>query len=260
MNIIVTSGQKYIHNNIKIGSGKLKTNYTNKKKTTGIYAAVLLTLAAILSLTYLSTRSVFNKIDDGQADKIASSNTQQELENNENSNSVVPTVKPKDDITQNDSGSEDSSAQSASSNTSSQESENQAVGYIMPVNGDILTVFSTTTPVFSKTMEDWRIHTGVDIKGAVGDSVKACASGTVEDIYTDELKGVTVVISHTDGIKSLYCGLDKAVNVEIGQKIKSGKVIGKIGTTNELEALEEPHLHFEMVKNGVQLDPLNIIK
>ncbi|MBE6904341.1 MAG: M23 family metallopeptidase [Ruminococcaceae bacterium] len=237
----------------------MKTNY-NKKKTTGIYAAVLLSLAAILSLTYLSTRSVFNRIDDDKADKIASSNAQQqELENNENSNSVVPTVKPKDDVTQSSSSSQNSSQESSSSNTAS-ETTKETVGYIMPVNGDISAVFSTTTPVFSKTMEDWRIHTGIDIKGNLGDSVKACAAGTVEDIYTDELKGVTVVLSHADGIKSLYCGLDKSVNVEIGEKIKSGKVIGKIGNTNELEALEEPHLHFEMVKNGVQLDPLNIIK
>ncbi|MPM40549.1 hypothetical protein SDC9_87193 [bioreactor metagenome] len=132
--------------------------------------------------------------------------------------------------------------------------------YVKPVSGDILCPFSLTELIYSNTMGDWRTHGGVDIKGSVGTQVKAMADGTVSDVYSDELYGQVIVIEHGDNLKSLYANLSESVIVKKGQKVSAGDVIGGIGETAMIEMAEPPHLHFETIKDGVQVDPFTYIK
>ncbi len=136
------------------------------------------------------------------------------------------------------------------------EVEKAELHYKYPLNGKISKGFSGDTLVFSKTMSDWRIHSGIDIAAEAGTDVCACADGTVEDVFTDERMGITIVLRHPDGVQSIYSNLSSGLLVEVGQSIRGGEVISSVGTSALFEAADESHLHFELTKDGTHIDPL----
>ena len=135
----------------------------------------------------------------------------------------------------------------------------EVTGIINPVNGEILKLFSDKTPVYSKTMDDWRVHDGIDISAKVGDSVFACAGGVVEDIFDDKKMGTTVIIDH-NGIKSKYQNLSPNVAVQKGDEVAEGAVIGVVGDSATYEIADAPHLHFELTDGNVQINPEKLFK
>lgn len=132
--------------------------------------------------------------------------------------------------------------------------------YIMPVQGDVITPYSPDTLLLSKTMNDWRTHAGMDIKGNVGAKVKCSNDGTVDKIYEDPLLGWTVEVKHSDGVVTRYSNLSSSVNVTAGKKVKAGDTIGGIGQTAASEGAMESHLHFEALKDGKNIDPKSLMK
>ncbi|MNP38872.1 Stage II sporulation protein Q [compost metagenome] len=79
--------------------------------------------------------------------------------------------------------------------------------------------------------------------------------GTVEKIYDDSFYGTTVIIDHGQGYKSLYANLDKDVSVKVKQVVKKSDVIGKIGNTAIGEIKDDSHVHVQIFKDGVVIDP-----
>ena len=138
--------------------------------------------------------------------------------------------------------------------------EKEAPTFQFPLNGAILKPYSGNTLIFSKTMTDWRTHSGIDIAAEAGTDVCACADGIIEDIYTDERMGITIVIDHQNGIRSVYSNLSSGLLVEIGQSISRGEVISTVGNSALFEAADESHLHLEMTKDGALVDPLTVLK
>ena len=94
-------------------------------------------------------------------------------------------------------------------------------------------------------------HPGIDIKGSVGDEVYATADGIVvrNDWYGGY--GNAVLIDHGSGLTTLYGHLSR-VNVVPGQEVKTGDVIGFMGSTGRSTG---PHVHYEIRKNGEDIDP-----
>jgi murein DD-endopeptidase MepM/ murein hydrolase activator NlpD len=129
--------------------------------------------------------------------------------------------------------------------------------FAYPVSNAAAQKFSGQTPVYSNTLKDWRVHTGVDLSTKLGEAVKSAADGTVKQVYSDELFGNTAVITHGE-IEAYYCGLDKTT-VKQGDKVKKGQQIGTVGTS-PFESADAPHLHLAMKKNGKYIDPLSVIK
>lgn len=129
------------------------------------------------------------------------------------------------------------------------------VAMIVPVTGSVGTGFSLTVPVFSETMNDWRVHQGIDYKTDGEAQVVAAADGIVESVYTSELMGLTVEIRHADGTISLYQSLSGEVQVIEGQEVLQGDIIGMTGTSADSECLVGNHLHFALIRDGVYLDP-----
>ncbi len=131
--------------------------------------------------------------------------------------------------------------------------------YTMPVGGSVTKAFSHDILVYSTTMNDYRVHNGVDISAGVGTPVKAFTDGTVEAVYEDPLLGYTVVLDHGNKTKSYYSNLTSAFpeGIEAGKKVKEGEVIGGIGESILVECAEEPHLHFEVKVNGEYVDPMS---
>ena len=131
--------------------------------------------------------------------------------------------------------------------------------FILPLQGEMLQEFSPEQLIKSKTMNDWRVHTGVDIRGDIGSQVKAAAAGIVTKAYFDDMMGVTVVIQHADGFETIYSNLQTGMLVEEGQEVRQGDVIGGVGVSAPSEISEPPHLHFEMKKDGLFVNPFDHI-
>lgn len=129
------------------------------------------------------------------------------------------------------------------------------VTMIQPVSGSVETGFSLTVPVFSETMNDWRVHQGIDYKTDGETQVVAAADGIVEGIYTSELMGLTVEIRHEDGTISLYQSLSGEIPVMEGQEVRQGDPVGMTGTSADSECLMGNHLHFAIIRDGIYLDP-----
>ncbi len=129
----------------------------------------------------------------------------------------------------------------------------------MPIEGEILNEFSDGNLVKSNTTGAWQTHNGIDIKAGVGDTVTASGAGTVSAVENDPLWGVTVSIDHGNGIVTRYCNLNSGVTVQAGQEVSDGEEIGAVGETADIESKEEPHLHFEAVKNGSYVNPQELM-
>ncbi len=131
--------------------------------------------------------------------------------------------------------------------------------FTQPCVGSLLKRFSADKPIKSKTMGDFRVHNGVDIKCTLGDSVYAAADGVVEKIYEDNLLGTTIIIAHNEEIKTEYSNMAGGDMVSIGKEIKGGNCIGCVGNTAKGELLEEAHLHFSILKDGEYVNPEDYI-
>lgn len=133
------------------------------------------------------------------------------------------------------------------------------ISFSAPIMGKVSLEFSNDKPVFSKTLQEWRTHSGVDIQGDIGAAVLAAKDGTVESVKADPRYGVTVIIEHADDYKSVYSNLSKDVSVVPGQKVKTGDVVGAIGDTAAFESLEATHVHFEILKKNICVNPCDYI-
>jgi murein DD-endopeptidase MepM/ murein hydrolase activator NlpD len=127
--------------------------------------------------------------------------------------------------------------------------------FAMPVIGDVSFEYANDKLVYSKTLEEWRTHDALDIASDRGTPVKAVADGVISEIKSDPRFGVTVVIDHKNGLKSVYSNLATDDMVTSNQKIKQGEIIGSIGNTAVFESAEQSHLHFQVLKDNVIVDP-----
>ncbi len=120
---------------------------------------------------------------------------------------------------------------------------------------------SLTAQVFSLTMGDYRTHSGVDLGTTDGTPVFAAASGTVTGITDDPFMGRTVSIAHDSGYVSYYKNLAPldVPGIAVGAAVHAGEKIGAIGESAIVEVSDEPHLHFEITKDGAPLDPLSVV-
>ena len=127
--------------------------------------------------------------------------------------------------------------------------------FALPLGTQILKDYSNGEMVSSKTMNDWRVHNGIDFTGAEGAEILAIQTGTVTNVYSDEMWGIVVEIDHSNTMTAKYCGLKSGTTLKKGENVKKGGVIGKLGTI-PVEQADGPHLHLEITVNGVITDPL----
>ena len=132
--------------------------------------------------------------------------------------------------------------------------------YIFPCPGEIIYEFSPKIPIYSPTLKDWRTHNGIDIKASLGEEVIAVNHGIVESVFEDLRYGNTVVILHSDNIKSVYSNLKDTISVNNGDKIEKGSVIAHVGDTALFETIADTHLHFELIVNGSYVNPEDYLK
>ncbi len=180
----------------------------------------------------------------------------QEVSLSTDTSSIVSTVSDSQSaVTDSDPISDTESVESSDSAVNAPVDDPEDVAMIQPVSGTLGTNFSLTVPVFSETMNDWRVHQGIDYLTEGEVEVCAVADGIVENVYTSELMGLTVEIRHADDTLSIYQSLSGEAKVIEGQEVKQGDVLGLTGTSADSECLEGNHLHFALLRKGVYLDP-----
>lgn len=126
-----------------------------------------------------------------------------------------------------------------------------------PASGYISREFSKDELLYTPTMNDFRTHDGIDITGDIGSPVCAFADGEIADIYNDPFMGMTVVITHSGGLVSCYSNLSEDIpaDIYVGASVSVGDTIGGIGESAIIESAEVPHVHFEIYKDEVCVNP-----
>lgn len=132
--------------------------------------------------------------------------------------------------------------------------------FTMPVEGEVVKKYGKDKLIYSDTLKEWTTHLGIDIKADKTTIVKASTDGKIKSIKNDPRYGLTVVIEHINGFSSVYSNLLTAEFVVVGEDVKSGQTIGTVGNSATFEILDNPHLHFEILKDGNSIDPEMYIK
>ena len=129
--------------------------------------------------------------------------------------------------------------------------------FVLPVKGILSKKHDTSLQTYSATMDDYRVHSGIDIVTSEGASVYAAADGIVSQIWNDPLMGSCIAISHSDKCYTIYKNLSEnsVEGIEEGANVSKGQLIASVGNTAMIEIAEEPHLHFEMTVEGKSVDP-----
>lgn len=128
--------------------------------------------------------------------------------------------------------------------------------YMLPLDSEVIKSFSDGGIVYSKTMDDWRIHNGADISGNIGDNAVAIQDGEVAQVYTDTLWGDVIVINHGNGLDAKYCGVKS--ELQKGKEVKQGQVIGTV-TQIPCEKEDGVHVHLETSINSEIVDPIQAL-
>ena len=118
-----------------------------------------------------------------------------------------------------------------------------------PVKGGI------TTSGFGDTISRTASHNGHDWAVNTGTKVRAAAEGVVELAYFSESYGYNILINHNNGFKTRYAHLSE-VKVSKGEKVEQSQVIALSGSTGFSTG---PHLHFEVVKGGKRVNPIEYV-
>ena len=124
-----------------------------------------------------------------------------------------------------------------------------------PIAGEIIKDYAMDTLIYSKTLDEWCTHCGIDIKADKASVVQASEKGVVESIKNDPRYGLTVIISHDNGFKTVYSNLLTTEFVQEGEEVEKGQTIATVGESASFEVADESHLHFEMYKDGITVNP-----
>ena len=173
---------------------------------------------------------------------------------------ATPFQTPKQDIApmQKTNKNETAKPANAEGDTPYQAREKKALA--RPVEGNIINVYSDENLIYSKTLGDWRTHNGIDIETSIGTEVKASDDGIIYDVYADDFMGITIVIDHQNGLKTVYSNLSNSSLVKKGDSINRGDVISTVGDTAICESAEAEHLHFELYEDESLINPLLMLE
>lgn len=221
-------------------------NNSKRQNGKGFYIALGLCLVAIGAAAWFTYGN--QSVSDSTSSDTTSYTTTQELPAEPVDNTVSG-------ITDDKSSSE--SLQSTA-NVDAISNEVQEASIVYPAGEDVIEAFSNNEPVYSTTLNDWRVHNGTDFAADQGTEVQSIADGTVIDVYTDDMYGKTIVIEHTPGFIAYYCGLQDEVSVNIGDTVLSSQSIGKVGTV-PCECLDESHIHLMVMQDNAYIDPIKIL-
>lgn len=129
-----------------------------------------------------------------------------------------------------------------------------------PCKGEVIWGYAMDQLIYSRTLKQWMTHAGVDVASPKGTEVNAVFGGMVEAVYMDDMLGCCVEILGDNGYSALYANLKEEPPVVEGNKVKAGDLVGYVGDTAVSECADKSHVHFELRKDGVCVDPAKYIR
>lgn len=220
----------------------------NQKKQQQLNRGIAIAVAILLALTLLITIIAFSMGKRTETPSLPT--TKATLK----TNSTLSTLTTTDKTAQGTQG-----TQETPDNPDDKPTISSAPDFICPVNGALIKDYSADIPVFSLTMEDYRVHCGIDIGADADTEVMAAADGKISKVYYDPMMGQTIEITHSGGYTSIYKNLRTKLpaGTEEGAEVSAGDVIGYVGDTALVEISDSPHLHFEIIKDEEFANPLS---
>ncbi len=136
--------------------------------------------------------------------------------------------------------------------------EDKLPSFVLPVSGVLFKKHDPTLQVSSNTMNDYRVHIGVDIVTNESAPVYAAADGKIDKIWEDVRMGYCIAIKHSGDCYTIYKNLAETLpeGIAEGVSVRSGQLIASVGESAMVELADEPHLHFEMTVADLGVDPL----
>ena len=133
-------------------------------------------------------------------------------------------------------------------------SYSEGTALVWPVEGKVILPFSMDTTVYFKTLRSYRVNPGILIASKEGENVLAAFEGVVESVKEDKEHGITVTVIMGNGFKAIY-GQLMNVTVAEGDTIATAQNIGEVAQPSSYYTEEGPHIFFELLKNGVPINP-----
>ncbi len=210
---------------MKKSNGKL-TNFLRKN---AIYLVLALCMLAIgLSLTLMVTSSNDLSLKGDQTEIVQPSDKENEDKEDGKQETPAPVEKP--------------------------------VSFIMPVTNPTAISEYSEQMVFNSTLNRYSAHLAMDFYSPEGSNVYAVYDGVVSSIETTFLQGVTITIDHGNGLFTIYNSLADGDQVQVGQTVNQGDIIGQVSLSNRQEYKQGAHLHFEVKENGQLIDPYKYLE
>lgn len=239
----------------------------NPKKNAGFYIALALCITAIGGAAWTTYSSVLDyqtpkeensaQTESSQAKDTPADKAVSGLEYSKTESKTEVSEKTANTILESSAESSESES-SEPSEDSSEISQNSEPDFVKPIDGKLIKEYSPENPLYSKTMNDWRVHEGIDLSADDGEKVRAYSDGIVKSVYNDELLGYSVKIEHTNGITMIYSGLSPTVLVKEGDSVSCGEYIGAVFTIPS-EIMDEVHLHLTAERDGKLIDAQSIL-
>ena len=201
--------------------------------------ALLLSVAIIAAITSAANRSRKNPTETPSNSTVSSTQKNPDSQSPESTPNSTPT--PDESV-----------------NAPTEDVVSKLPDFKLPVAGTLAVSHDPDLQVFSPTMQEYRVHMGVDINTTEGAPVYAAAKGKVTKVWNDPMMGWCIEISHDGNAATYYKNLDEtlAEGIKEGITVSSGQLIGAVGDSAVMEVAQEPHLHFEITVNGKMEDPL----
>ncbi|MGB9867816.1 MAG: M23 family metallopeptidase [Bacillota bacterium] len=121
-----------------------------------------------------------------------------------------------------------------------------------PVDGAVTSVFGWRVEPAGRGQQ---LHQGIDISAEMGAPIRCAADGVVIVVRESPSYGKMLEIDHGSGWQTLYAHCSEII-VKPGESVKQGQLVARVGQTGDATA---PHLHFEVKRNGQQVDPLVVL-
>ena len=181
-------------------------------------------------------------------EEVATSNENNTVESNNTNN-----------VTQNNDTKVEKQEEKVENNTDEKE-EQKELNFQKPVEGEIVKEFAQDNLIYSQTLEEWVTHNGIDIKAEKKTVVKSAEAKKKKKKKNDPRFGLTIVVEHDSVYQTVYSNLLTSEFVVEGETVGKGQALGTVGNSAVFEIADEPHLHFEILKNSIQVDPSIYIK
>lgn len=192
------------------------------------------------------------KIEEGQADEQIDDIDDAEVANGEAVKETEPVTEPEtEEITT-------LSAEEVAASVLTGYPFNEQYVMEWPVYGDLALKYSMDTTIFFKTLGQYKVSPAVVINAETGTDVKAAAAGIVKAVENTKETGITMTVSMGNGYEAVY-GMLNEVSLDSGDMINQGDVIGTVGMQSAYYKEEGPGIYFEVLKDGVPVDPMSYI-